>query len=130
MVSRALKLIIQTMNKIWCEQWLIFTNRVPSRSWILTITQHFPLHLRVIRGILRQENSPLAQVDGWKAEDFTALYGSIPQEDCIKQLSQSIYLAFEFEREKCKMRTGNGADRRPFDSIVVPAIADSRTPAR
>ena len=28
------------------------------------------------------------------------------------------------------MRTGSGADQRPFDSIVVPQIADSRTRAR
>ena len=115
-VQRALRLVLVSLSQIWSEQFLVHTGRVPGRAWAIGMSD-FTVHLRKLRGVVRQQGSPLADVTGFESHDFTNLYSRIPQQDLLLRLEEVIHLAFKVEAAKCSMGRRSTA---PVDAIFVP----------
>ena len=101
-VASALRLILKEMDTIWRQQFLLHTGRVPPRSPILDATHKFPLHLRTIKTILSQPNSPLVSCTGFRSDDFNSLYTEIPHSAAGKRIPQLIHLAFKAQEARAK----------------------------
>ena len=114
-VATALRLILKEMDTIWRQQFLQHTGRIPPRSAILSSTHHFSLHLRAIRTVLFQPNSPLASITGFQSDDFNSLYTEIPHTAAGERLPQIIHLAF-----KAKTAQAHTNHRRPPNFIFIP----------
>ena len=115
-VQRALRLVLVSLSQIWSEQFLVHTGRVPGRAWAIGMSD-FTVHLRKLRGVVKQQGSPLADVTGFESHDFTNLYSRIPQQDLLLRLEEVIHLAFKVEAAKCSMGRRSTA---PVDAIFVP----------
>ena len=129
-VQRCLRLVIVTLHQVWKTQWLIHTGRTPSGSWILNKTQDYPTHLRGMRQNLASPHSQLTGVKGLQSRDYTALYPSIPHDDCIAQLTGIVHMAFRFENKRKDISRNEGQDPRHYDAFITPGIQCSHRKTR
>ena len=104
-LSKALQLMMPILDQMFAGLFLHYTGIKTESCWILSDTQQFVDHERVIQSELQRKNSLLSGMTGLQTRDFSDMYPSVPQLSMIEVWNQLIDACFKLkETEESKTK--------------------------